>query len=45
MKKNIFTLVLTIATTMLFAQKNPFEIFTDMDGVTSVNPHPYHRRC
>jgi hypothetical protein len=36
MKKIIFTLALSLAATMLFAQKNPFEKFTDMDGVTSV---------
>lgn len=36
MKKIIFTLALTFATTLLFAQKNPFEKFTDMDGVTCV---------
>lgn len=36
MKKIIITLVLTFAATIVFAQKNPFEKFTDMDGVTSV---------
>jgi len=36
MKKIIIILALTIATTTAFAQKNPFEKFTDMDGVTSV---------
>ena len=36
MKKIIILLALTIATSAAFAQKNPFERFTDMDGVTSV---------
>ena len=36
MKKIIITLALTFAATIVFAQKNPFEKFTDMDGVTSV---------
>jgi len=36
MKKMIITLALTFAATIVFAQKNPFEKFTDMDGVTSV---------
>lgn len=36
MKKIVIILALTIATSTAFAQKNPFEKFTDMDGVTSV---------
>ena len=36
MKKIIILLALTLATSTAFAQKNPFERFTDMDGVTSV---------
>jgi len=36
MKKIIFTLAFTCAVTFLFAQKNPFEKFTNMNGVTSV---------
>ena len=36
MKKIILTLALIIGTTVVFAQKNPFEKFMDMNGVTSV---------
>lgn len=36
MKRTIFTLLLLVSFTLTFAQKNPFEQFTDMDGVTSV---------
>lgn len=36
MKKIIFTLALIFAVTVVSAQDNPFEKFTDMDGVTSV---------
>lgn len=36
MKKIIFTLVFIFAVTIVSAQKNPFEKFTDMNGVTSV---------
>ena len=36
MKKIIFTIVFIFAVTIISAQKNPFDKFTDMDGVTSV---------
>lgn len=36
MKKIIFTIVFIFAVTIVSAQKNPFDKFTDMDGVTSV---------
>lgn len=36
MKKIIFTIVFIFAVTIISAQKNPFEKFTDMNGVTSV---------
>lgn len=36
MKKMLTILALTLAVTTLFAQKNPFDQFADMDGVTSV---------
>ncbi|MDD4777722.1 MAG: DUF4252 domain-containing protein [Fermentimonas sp.] len=36
MKKIIFTLALILGVTAVSAQKNPFEKFTDMNGVTSV---------
>lgn len=36
MKKIIFTIVFIFAITIISAQKNPFDKFTDMDGVTSV---------
>lgn len=36
MKKIIITLALIISTTVAFGQKNPFEKFMDMNGVTSV---------
>lgn len=36
MKKMLSILALTLAVTTLFAQKNPFDQFADMDGVTSV---------
>lgn len=36
MKKIIFTIVFIFAITIISAQKNPFEKFTDMNGVTSV---------
>lgn len=36
MKKIILTLALILSTTVIFAQKNPFEKFMDMNGVTSV---------
>lgn len=36
MKKILLTLALILSATGLFAQKNPFEKFSDMNGVTSV---------
>ena len=36
MKKIIITLCIVLLTTVGFAQSNPFERFTEMDGVTSV---------
>ena len=36
MKKMMMVIALSITATGLFAQKNPFEKFTDMEGVTSV---------
>jgi hypothetical protein len=36
MKKIIFTIVFIFAVTIVSAQKNPFDKFTNMDGVTSV---------
>ena len=36
MKKILFTIVFIFAVTIISAQKNPFDKFTDMDGVTSV---------
>ncbi len=36
MKKMMMVLVLALTASGLFAQKNPFEKFTDMEGVTSV---------
>lgn len=36
MKKIILILALILGTSAIFAQKNPFEKFMDMDGVTSV---------
>lgn len=36
MKKTILSILLLTSFTLTFAQKNPFEQFSDMDGVTSV---------
>ena len=36
MKKTILSILLLASFTLTFAQKNPFEQFSDMDGVTSV---------
>ena len=36
MKKTILSILLLASVTLTFAQKNPFEQFSDMDGVTSV---------
>lgn len=36
MKKIILSILLLTSVTLTFAQKNPFEKFSDMDGVTSV---------
>jgi hypothetical protein len=36
MRKMIITLAFVFAATFVFAQKNPFEKFVDMEGVTSV---------
>lgn len=36
MKKTILSILLLASFTFTFAQKNPFEQFSDMDGVTSV---------
>ena len=36
MKKMMMVLMLALTASGLFAQKNPFEKFTDMEGVTSV---------
>lgn len=36
MKKTILSILLLASVTVAFAQKNPFEKFSDMDGVTSV---------
>lgn len=36
MKKAILSILLLASVTVAFAQKNPFEKFSDMDGVTSV---------
>ena len=36
MKKSILSILLLACFTFAFAQKNPFEKFSDMDGVTSV---------
>lgn len=36
MKKLLIALVFVASATCVFAQKNPFEKFSDMDGVTSV---------
>ena len=36
MKKLIITIAFVISATCIFAQNNPFERFSDMDGVTSV---------
>ena len=36
MKKTILSILLLVSFTVAFAQKNPFEKFSDMDGVTSV---------
>lgn len=36
MKKIILSILLTVCITFTFAQKSPFEQFSDMDGVTSV---------
>lgn len=36
MKRTIFVIALIMSMSTIFAQKNPFEKFSDMDGVTSV---------
>ncbi len=36
MRKLILSMLLAVSITFAFAQKNPFEQFADMEGVTSV---------